>query len=89
MRFRSVLLCAGMCAAIGFAALGLHAQEPASYPHDMSDYGCTNRDENACDSGAGAAARLHPARRHLGQVFAAAQRLQRVSRPTRRCMSSS
>ena len=50
MRFRSVLLCAGLCAAVGFTALALHAQEPASYPHDMSDYGCTNRDENACDS---------------------------------------
>ena len=35
---------------VGFAALVLHAQEPASYPHDMSDYGCTNRDENTCDS---------------------------------------
>ena len=46
----SVLLCAGMCAAVGFAALVLHAQEPASYPHDMSDFGCTNSDENACDS---------------------------------------
>jgi hypothetical protein len=23
--------------------------EPASYPHDMSDYGCAHRDENACD----------------------------------------
>ena len=49
MRFRAVLLCA-MCAAVGFAALSLRAQEPASYPHDMSDYGCTNRDENTCDS---------------------------------------
>ena len=39
-----------MCAAVGFAALVLQAQEPASYPHDMSAYGCTNRDENTCDS---------------------------------------
>ena len=50
MRFRSFLLCAGLCAAAGFAALAQQAQEPASYPHDMSEYGCTNRDENTCDS---------------------------------------
>jgi hypothetical protein len=50
MRLRSALVCTGMCAALGFAALALHAQEPASYPHDMTDYGCTNRDENTCDT---------------------------------------
>ena len=50
MRFRSALLCAGICATAAFAALGVQAQEPASFPHDMSDYGCTHKDENACDS---------------------------------------
>ena len=49
MRFRSALLCAGVCATAAFAALGVHAQDPATYPHDMSDYGCSNRDENTCD----------------------------------------
>ncbi len=63
----------------GCRSLALQAQEPASYPHDMSDYGCTNRDENACDSGACAATRLQPARRHVGPLFAAAQWLQRAA----------
>src|SRR6476620_11289835 len=30
--------------------LAQQVQEPASYPHDMSDFGCTNRDEGACDT---------------------------------------
>ena len=49
MRFSSFLLCAGLCAAAGLPAMAQQAQEPASYPHDMSAYGCTNRDENVCD----------------------------------------
>jgi hypothetical protein len=49
MRLSSLMLCAGLCAAVGFPALAQQAKEPASYPHDMSAYGCTNRDENACD----------------------------------------
>lgn len=50
MRVRSALLCAGICAAIGLPVVAQQGQEPASYPHDMSAYGCTNRDENACDT---------------------------------------
>ena len=50
MRLRSALLCAGVYVVTGFAALVVHGQEPASYPHDMSDYGCTHRDGNTCDT---------------------------------------
>ena len=46
---RSFALSALCAAAIGLPIAALRAQEPASFPHDMSDYGCTNRDENTCD----------------------------------------
>ena len=36
-------------AATALSIAALRAQDPASYPHDMSEYGCANRDENACD----------------------------------------
>jgi hypothetical protein len=79
MRFRSVLLCAGMCATVWLPALVLQAQEPASYPHDMTDFGCTNKDENVCDSRSSAP----------GFDFHCCATASACSRPMRRCMSSS
>ena len=58
---------------------GLQAQEPASYPHDMSDYGCTNRDENTCDQAPAPPPDYNPLVGHVGAIFAAAERLQRAA----------
>jgi hypothetical protein len=47
---RDVTLCAIAMAAAGFAASAQQIQPPASYPHDMSEYGCSHRDVTACDT---------------------------------------
>lgn len=49
MRLSSPLLCAALCAALGFPAMAQQPQQPASFPHDMSEFGCIHRDETACD----------------------------------------
>jgi hypothetical protein len=50
MRIVSALLAAAALMATGVPpALAQPAQEPAMYPHDMTDYGCINRDGDTCD----------------------------------------
>ena len=46
---RFLMLSAAACAGIALPLAAQQAQEPASYPHDMSAFGCTNKDENTCD----------------------------------------
>ena len=49
LHVRRLVWAAAWLAAISLPLAARQAQEPASYPHDMSSYGCSNRDENACD----------------------------------------
>ena len=45
-----VVLCTLLCAIAGFPLIAQQVQPPASYPHDMTEYGCTHRDDGACDT---------------------------------------
>ena len=47
---RGVVLCTLFCAIAGFPLAAQQVQPPASYPHDMTEYGCTHRDDGACDT---------------------------------------
>jgi hypothetical protein len=40
-----------LCAALSLAAIlgGQQITPPASYPHDMTNYGCAHYDDKACD----------------------------------------
>src|SRR5215217_8934355 len=49
-RLRAIAVCALSCATGGFVVTAQQPQAPASYPHDMTDYGCTHRDAGACDT---------------------------------------
>jgi hypothetical protein len=47
--FNCLVLCAAFCTALALPVLAQQVREPASYPHDMSDFGCVHKDENVCD----------------------------------------
>ena len=47
---RNLALCALFCAIAMFPVGAQQVPPPASYPHDMTDHGCTHRDDGACDT---------------------------------------
>jgi hypothetical protein len=47
---RNTALCALFCAIAMFPVGAQQGPPPASYPHDMTDSGCTHRDDGACDT---------------------------------------
>jgi hypothetical protein len=49
---RSTIICAAACALVGLPLVAQRdsgSAAPASYPHDMSNYGCAHYDDKTCD----------------------------------------